>query len=177
MMIVNVIFVVTGTIAVVVLLVSNTMIFIETRRHIKEISAVSVAHRIESTKTTAPSIDFIACVKHNDAEDVVNGIQTNNLYTKSYRVIKKRFIQKKEVRAAHICILMATSYIFLWVPYFVASYVCANTMQNLVFFIYTYMLNSVADPLIYVRFNKKVKTVVVNQIAIVFECCKCIYRE
>ena len=174
---VRVMYAITGTIAVVVLLVSNTLIFIETRRHIKAISAVSVAHRIESTKTTAPAIDFIACVNPDNVEDAVNSIQTNDLYTKSSRELKKRFIQKKEIRAAHICILMATSYIFLWVPYFVASYVGTNTMSYLAFSIYIGMINSVADPLIYVRFNKKVKTVVVNQVAIVFEYCKCIYRE
>ena len=86
------------------------------------------------------------------------------IYIQKVLVGRRRNLFKRKRYVPHIfAYLWQHLYIFLWVPFFVAGYVCTDAMQNLVFFIYVGMINSVLDPLIYVSFNKKVKAVVVNQ--------------
>ena len=135
-------FLVIGCVVLLVLLVGNALIFKETRRHIKAIS-VSITSSIQSTN--------IPVVPNNNIENIV-AYELNNTTD-----VRKRFIQKKEIRAAYICIYMATSYVIFWIPFIVDIFVSdLNTENNLTYTIYIGMINSIADPAIYISFNRRI---------------------
>ena len=135
-----------GAVVAIVLLVSNTLIYKETQRHIKEIS-VSITSNIEVINTTVLS-------NNNIQRTGALTIDSNNTTE-----LRKRFIQKKEIRAAYICISMATSYIILWIPFLVVTFVHEfRTKTNLEITFYIGTINSIADPVIYISFNRIVRS-------------------
>ena len=91
------------------LFVSNALIFKETQRHIKAISA-SIAYNIERNDTTIRS--------NNSIESTVAHTCTSN----STANLRKQFIRKKEIRGAYICIYMTTSCIVFWAPFYIGSF-------------------------------------------------------
>ena len=157
---------VVGSIAVILLLVSNILIFRETRRHIKVISASAVLGT-ELTNTVASAI--------NNGQVEVTNTQQNEFNKTSSKELKKRFTQKKEIRAAYICILMVISYILFWLPLLVTGLVGnlyrIKAMERI---IHLTIMNSIADPVIYISFNREVKSIITKRIKIIFQKSKTI---
>ena len=163
---VQIVFLVIASILLILLLVSNSLIFRETRRHIKVISA-SITPDVEFSNTIVHSNDHISASSNDKA--VVIYTENNELNKQSSKDLKKRFIQKKEIRAAYICILMVISYVIFWAPFFVISFVDnLYTGLNLERTIYLTIMNSIADPVIYITFNREVRSIITKRITIMF---------
>ena len=140
----------TGCAVLVVLLVCNALIFKELRRHIKAISA-SITSNIVTINISVVPNNNIANTADYDLSSTTD--------------LRKGFIKKKEIRAAYVCIYMATSYTIFWIPFFVVSFVSdLNTPTNLGYTIYVGAINSIADPVIYICFNKRVRTTITKRL-------------
>ena len=87
-------YVVIVSVLTIILCVSNTLIFKETQRHIKAISSSMISYiEINNTSVaTNKNIITIAPLTYDST---------------STAKLRKRFIQKKEIRAAYICIFMS----------------------------------------------------------------------
>ena len=94
----HILFFVIDSVESMILFVSNILIFKETRRHIKAVSS-SMTSNIDITNTSVVTNKNTVPMA-NLAYDSSNTAE-----------LRKQFIQKKEIRAAYICILMATSYV------------------------------------------------------------------
>ena len=145
-----------GSIVLIVLFVSNTLIFKETQRHIKAIAA-SITYNIERDDATVPCI--------NSIESTVIETYTSN----STANIRKQFIRKKEIRAAYICIYMTTSCIVFWAPFYIFSFVNNYTNENLVPTIYLVIMNSIVDPIIYILFHGEVRSFIIKRLNRIFQ--------
>ena len=144
---VKITFLVISSIAVMALFINNTLIFKETLRQIKEIS-VSITHKFEPTNASSISV--------NDTKDNISQVVDSN--RKANAEFRKQFIKVKEIRAAYICVLMATSFIIFWVPLLVVSFVEGYMSQYLVPTIYLVIMNAIVDPVIYTIFNRNVRS-------------------
>ena len=149
-------FFVIGFVESMILFVSNILIFKETRRHIKAISS-SMTSNIDTANTSV--VTNKNTVRIGDmAHDSSNTAK-----------LRKQFIQKKEIRAAYICILMATSYVIFWIPFYVVYFIDElRTEINLAYTVYVAMTNSIADPVIYISLNKKIRSTVIKRITQMF---------
>ena len=150
-------FLVIDSVESMILFVSNILIFKETRRHIKAISS-SMTSNIDTAHRSV--------VTNKNIVHMAN--QTNDLSNTAE--LRKQFIQKKEIRAAYICILMATSYVIFWIPFYVVySLGELNTGTNLANTIYVAMTNSIVDPVIYISFNRKIRSNIIKRLTQMFQ--------
>ena len=150
-------FFVIGSVESILIFVSNALIFKETRRHIKAISS-SMTSNINTPNTSVVTnistihIGHLAYDSSNTAE------------------LRKQFIQNKEIRAAYVCILMATAYVIFWIPFNVVYFFSElRSETNLSYTIYVAMTNSIADPVIYISFNRKVRTSIIKRLKQMFQ--------
>ena len=150
---VKIIFLIISSIVVMALFVSNTLIFKETQRQIKAIS-VSITHKFEPTNTCS--------ISSNNTKDNMSRVVDSNRKTNAE--LRKQFIKVKEIRAAYICILMATSFVIFWVPFLVVSFVYGYTSQYFVPTIYLAIMNAIADPVIYTMFNRNVRSNLIRRL-------------
>ena len=147
-----------GAVESMILFVSNILIFKETRRHIKAISS-SMTSNIDTTNTSVVTKRNTIRIIGNLAYDSSNTAE-----------LRKQFIQKKEIRAAYVCILMATSYYIFWIPFNVVYFTGElRTETNLSYTIYVAMTNSIADPVIYISFNRKVRSGIIKRLTQMFQ--------
>ena len=150
-------FLVIDSVESMILFVSNILIFKETRRHIKAISSsmtanIDTADRSVVTNKNTVHMANLSYDSSNTAE------------------LRKQFIQKKEIRAAYICILMATSYVIFWIPFYVVyTFGELHTGTNLTNTIYAAMTNSIVDPVIYISLNKKIRSSVIKRLTEMFQ--------
>ena len=85
------------------------------------------------------------------------------------RELRKRFIQKKEIPVAYICIFMSTSYFIFWIPFYVVScFGDLRTKSNIKITIYVGMINSIADPVIYIFFHIEVRSSIIKGLTQMF---------
>ena len=150
---VKITFLVIASIVVMALFISNTLIFKETLRQIKAIS-VSITHKFEPTNASS--------ISSNNTKDSMSQVVDSNRKTNAE--LRKQFIKVKEIRAAYICILMATSFVIFWFPFLVVSFVDGEMSQYLEPTIYLAIMNAIADPVIYTFLNREVRSNLVSRL-------------
>ena len=151
-----------NVIAIITLPVCNALIFKESRKHIKHISA-SMVFRADTNASKDYSMEASNSKEKNTSIDEDKSIGRNE--KASSEDLKKVIILKKEMRAAFICILLMTSYIVCWLPITVRLFITTKKDSYVTTFTeYLAMLNSIADPVIYVSLNSELRSVIIAKI-------------
>ena len=150
--------IVLNILAVITLPACNTMIFKESRKHIKNIYA-SMVYRGDTNASKDYSMEASNGKETRTSINEDKSIGRNR--KASPEDLRKIIILKKEIRAAYICILLMTSYFICWLPITVHMFLTSE-IDSFVrrFALYVAMLNSVADPLIYISLSSELKSVI-----------------
>ena len=112
-----------NVIAIITLPACNSVIFKESRKHIKNISA-SMVFGTNTDISNGHAIETSSSKKISTTKDEDESLE--ELKKTSPEVLKKLITLKEEIRAAYFCILLMTSYFVCWLPITVHTFITSE---------------------------------------------------